>query len=176
MIPFECDLCIFRKLRRCDPKPRSDKDNLLMSCIRRMNLDAFWSSSSFTVKGNKDKVCQMLKHSETVGLKGTFCRNGPMPLGDYCGYEVAVNMLLYSTGKGKRSSDHLQFDTIRKFQSTYGNLIKASPQSAQKILGLLDDKGRYKRLVEDPCASMFFQRFLLTITKNIFVKNMLCQT
>ena len=59
-----------------------------------MNLDCFWSSSSFTVKGIKDKVVQMLKHSASVGLKGTFIREGPMPAINYCGYEVAVNMLL----------------------------------------------------------------------------------
>jgi hypothetical protein len=43
MAPFECDLCVFRKLRKLDPIPRDPEDNLLLGCIRRMNLDAFWS-------------------------------------------------------------------------------------------------------------------------------------
>ena len=72
LIPFECDTCIFHKLRHCEPNPKSDMDQLMLACIRRMNLDAFWSSSSFTVKGNKDKVKQMLKYSSSIGLTGAF--------------------------------------------------------------------------------------------------------
>ena len=60
MVPFECDLCIFRKLRRENPKAQSPSDQLLLLCIRRMNLDAFWSSASSTVRANKNKVNQML--------------------------------------------------------------------------------------------------------------------
>ena len=66
-----------------------------------------------TFKGNKDKVVQMLQHSASVELKGTFIQEGPMPIIDYCGYEVAVNMLLYSINPGTRAADHLQYDTIR---------------------------------------------------------------
>ena len=95
LIPFEYNVCIFRKLRRCDTNPKSDMDNLMMACIRRMDLDCFWSSSSFTVKGNRVQVRQMIKHSNYVGLKGCFERDNALPLFDYCGYEVAINMLLY---------------------------------------------------------------------------------
>jgi hypothetical protein len=41
MVPFECDLCIFRKLQNTSPDSAQPDDRLLMACIRRMNLDAF---------------------------------------------------------------------------------------------------------------------------------------
>ena len=144
LIPFECDTCIFRKLRGTNPNVRSPTDKYLLSCIRRMNLDTFWSSSEGTVRGNRYKINKMLKFSQSVGLKGSFIHEGPLPPHDYCGYEVAVNMLLYSRNPGTRAGDHLQYDTIRKFQSTFGNFLRASPQSASRTMALLDNKGRYK--------------------------------
>jgi hypothetical protein len=52
LIPFECDLCIFRKLRHHDPLITSEQDKLLLACIRRISLDAFWSRASSTVLAN----------------------------------------------------------------------------------------------------------------------------
>jgi hypothetical protein len=49
LIPFECDLCIFRKLRRYDPSRTSEQDRLLLACIRRITLDAFWSRATSMV-------------------------------------------------------------------------------------------------------------------------------
>ena len=49
MTPFECDLCIFRKLRKVDPTPNISQDELLMVCIRRINLDSFWARVTTTV-------------------------------------------------------------------------------------------------------------------------------
>jgi hypothetical protein len=33
LVPFECDLCVFRKLRMYDPSPTSEQDRLLLACI-----------------------------------------------------------------------------------------------------------------------------------------------
>ena len=52
MCPFECDTCIFRKLKGRDSKSSSESDNLLLEFIRRANMDAFWSRASSTVLGN----------------------------------------------------------------------------------------------------------------------------
>jgi hypothetical protein len=54
LVPFECDLCIFRKLRMYDPMPAFEHDKLLLACIRRITLDAFWSRATSTVLGNRD--------------------------------------------------------------------------------------------------------------------------
>jgi hypothetical protein len=41
--PFECDGCSFHRLRGEAPDGRSHQDQILLSYIRRANLDAFWS-------------------------------------------------------------------------------------------------------------------------------------
>lgn len=77
MIPFECDACIFWKFRGHMPnQTESASDNLLMSCIRRVNLDAFWSRMPSTMTTNRDKVRSGLKLSESVGLDGLCCNIG----------------------------------------------------------------------------------------------------
>jgi hypothetical protein len=103
MIPFECDVCIFRKIRGRSPLEGDPIDALLTGCIRRANLDAFWSSASATVNGNRDRLVAGLRLSELVGLQGPYVHEGPLPDHDHCGYEVAVQMLLYSKRPGKRS-------------------------------------------------------------------------
>jgi hypothetical protein len=160
MVPFECDCCIFRKLRKSDPIPRDPSDELLLACIRRMNLDTFWSRAPDTVKGNKDKLADMLKLSQLVGLQGPCVHDGPYPDYDHCGYEVAIDILLMSRRPGRNSKTHLQFDTIRKLQSAYGNQVRSSPQSNKTVMALGDQKGRYLRFSTDPCASVWFHRFL----------------
>jgi hypothetical protein len=49
MVPSECDLCVFHKLRNRSPDPNSQPDKLLQACIRRIILDAFWSQATATV-------------------------------------------------------------------------------------------------------------------------------
>ena len=47
--PFECDTCIFRKLRKKFPDQEREQDKLLLLVIRRANLDPFWSRVKSTV-------------------------------------------------------------------------------------------------------------------------------
>jgi hypothetical protein len=69
MISFECDLCIFRKLRdQSAPDLTNSIDSLLMLSIRRMNLDALWSRATSTVEGNSGVVARGLRHSKLLGL------------------------------------------------------------------------------------------------------------
>ena len=104
MVPFECDTCIFRKLTsRIFPEKRNPQDQLLLACIRRMNLDAFWSRATGTVNGQRDKLALAIKLSGLVGLKGPCKHEGPLPDFDHCGYEAAIDMLLYSKRPVKSS-------------------------------------------------------------------------
>jgi hypothetical protein len=160
MIPFECDWCIFRKLRGTSPDPGEPKDQLLMACIRRINLDAFWSRAKDTVRGNKDKLKLSITLSESVGLAGPFVHKGPLPSFDHCGYETAIEMVLYSRRPGKYSKKYTQIDTIRKLRSCYGNQVRASPQANATAVSLGDQKGRYQRFSTDPCSSFWFYRFI----------------
>lgn len=70
--------------------------------------------------------------SELVGLEGPFDQFGVLPLHVHCGYEVAVGMVIYSKRSGVYCKDHLQFDTVRQFRSTYSNFIRASALTNEK--------------------------------------------
>jgi hypothetical protein len=132
----------------------------LAATVRRMNLDAFWCTATATVYGNKDKLDLALSLSELVGLDGPCIHIGPLPSHDHCGYEVAAQMLLYSKRKGRNSKTHCQFDTIRKVRTCHANQVRASPQMNRVTLSMGDQKGNYQRLTTDPCASMWFTRFV----------------
>jgi hypothetical protein len=160
MLSFECDLCIFRKLRHRNPDETSPTDKLLQSCIRRMNLDAFWSRSTATVSGHKDNLNRTLKFSRLLGMDGPFIQDGPLPGHDHCGYEVAADMLLYSRSRGRNNNDYVQFDTIRKLRSGYGNFLRGAPQANRVPMSLGDQTGRYQLFSVDPCGSLWFSRFM----------------
>ena len=161
MTPFECDLCIFRKLRKIDPRPDNSQDELLLVCIRRINLDAFWARASTTVNQNRRQVNASLKFSKLLGLPGSFEHKGPYPTHDHCGYEVACNMLLYSRNKGRHDPTHTQFATIRRLRSVYSNQCRAAPQANITHLSMVDTKGKYSRFATDKCGSLWFQRFII---------------
>ena len=98
--PFECDLYIFIKLQHRYPIISCNKDRKLCACIRRMNLDVFWSRSSITIGNNQSQIKKAIKLSKKVGLKGPFKSYSPMPGIDHCGYELAIEMLLTSIKPG----------------------------------------------------------------------------
>ena len=160
LIPFECDYCIFLKLRGNHPDPSNPKDELLMACIRRMNLDAFWSREKKTVEMNADRAERQIYLSELVGLKGPFIQEDHLPDFDHCAYEVAIEILLYSRQPGRHNKAYTQFDTIRHLRATYSNYVRASPQSNKVTTSLGDFNGNYQRLVPDDCGSLFFKRFM----------------
>jgi hypothetical protein len=125
-----------------------------------MNLDAFWSRAQDTVHGKRDKLADKVSLSQLVGLEGPCIHNGPYPDYGHCGYEVVIDMLLMSRQTGRNSKTHLQFDTIRKLHSAYGNQVRSSPQSTKRVRALGDQKGRHLRFFTDPCASLWFHHFL----------------
>merc|ERR1712071_640350 len=63
LVPFECDQCIFWKLKGCYPNHSNYQDKLLLDCIRQANLDAFWSRATSTVNRSKQMVKRQLKLS-----------------------------------------------------------------------------------------------------------------
>ena len=160
LVPYECPTCVFRKLRGASPNSRSHSDTLLMDCIKRAILDAFWSRSSSTVTGYARQTRKMLDFSETVGLQGPFWHTELTPWRDHCGYEVAVLMLLYSRRQGKNVKENMQFDTVRNFRTVYGNFVRASPQASLEPWSLGDNSGRYQRMNKDECGSLWFSRFI----------------
>jgi hypothetical protein len=41
MCPFECDFCVFRKMKGINRQVGKIQDNLVMGCVQQANLDAF---------------------------------------------------------------------------------------------------------------------------------------
>jgi len=160
LVPFECDRCIFLKLRHILPDISKPSDKLLMACIRRMNLDTFWSRESSTVKANLNRVKRMLESSTSLGLDGPFKEQPPFPLHDHCGYEVALITLLRSRHPGKHSTTYTQFDTIRGYRTSYSNFTRCTSTNTSITRSLGDSNGNYQRFSEDQCASLFFKRFI----------------
>jgi len=157
--PFECDRCIFIKLRGSLPNTEVPSDQLLTACIRRMNLDLFWSRETSTVLGNLAKTKRMIKMCSTVGLPGPFTVDPPFPLHDHCGYQVAIAMLLFSRKPGQHDKTYTQYETIRGYRSCYSNFVRASSSNTSITRSLGDSSGNYQRFSEDECASLFFKRF-----------------
>jgi hypothetical protein len=160
MVPFECDLCVFRKLKKRSPDITDPGDELLIACIRRINLDAFWSRSKSTVSGNREKIRTCLDLSKAVGLDGPYEVDGPLPEFDHCGYEVAIDTILYSRRPGRHTKEYTQFDTIRKLRTAYSNHCRSTAQANRSSWSIGDTKGKYQRLGTDPCGSFWFYRFM----------------
>jgi hypothetical protein len=139
MVAFECDLCVFRKLFRCNPIITSEEavsasitsevlrelhghspiltqanDIKAAATIRRMILDSFWSRASSTVRANAKIIQKGCELSASLGLEPLYLEPGPLPPFDHCGYRVAIQMLLASQESGRYSSVYKQFDTIRR--------------------------------------------------------------
>ena len=159
LAPFECDLCIFRKLKERDPLDTLENERLLQACIRRASLDVFWSSATSTVKGNVSQIKKAIKFSQRIGLEGPYIHKGPFPPFDYCRYQVACQMLLNSLEEGKINKSYTQWSTIRKLRTCYANQVRASPQANNVILALNDTKGKYQRFCQDTCGSLWFNKF-----------------
>jgi hypothetical protein len=160
MVPFECDTCVFRKLRDRSPDVTDPADELLLACIRRINLDAFWSRSKHTVRGNREKISLSIELSKTVGLEGPYLVDGALPDFDHCGYEVAIDTVLYSRRPGSHSKEYTQFDTVRKLRSAYSNHCRSTAQANRSSWSIGDTRGKYQRLGTDPCGSFWFFRFM----------------
>ena len=72
MVTFECDLCVFRKVKERDPIEGNLKDDMTQVCIRRIILDAFWSRASSTVTGNAGSVDECLKICGELGISDPY--------------------------------------------------------------------------------------------------------
>jgi hypothetical protein len=161
MVQFECDFCIFAKLKERPPVMENATDRLGLACIRRANLDAFWSRAESTVAAHARHIKEGVELSEFVGIEPPYVPVGPLPSTDHCGYAMAILTLLKSRQKGKYHSSHQQWETIRKFRTAFGNQIRAGAAANSTCLSMGDAEGKsYSRLCADPCSSLWFKRFM----------------
>lgn len=168
MVSFECDFCIFWKLYNRSPDTGDERDQFVMRCIRRINLDAFWSRARSTVEANAAKIREGLKISNKLGLPGPYLAPGPLPRHDHCGYQVALQIVVSSLESGRYADSHKQWDTIRRFRSCFSNQVRSARDANFTPLVLADNKGSgFQRVAVDPCGSLWFQRFMLGCSRRM---------
>jgi hypothetical protein len=160
LVCFECDFCVFGKLKSRLPMADSSEDDFLMACIRRVILDAFWSRARSTVNANTSRAREMVRMSHDLGFNPPFEEPGPLPSHDHVGYRLAILMVAKSVKSGRHSETHVQWDTIRKFKSTHSNQSRSAKRANQSSLSLANYKGsNYDRISHEECGSIWFQRF-----------------
>ena len=125
MCPFQCDECSFYNMNGRYPSDR-EQDRLLMLCIRRANLDAFWSRERTTVDKNWREMRGLLDIADSVGLSHPLPNRGPVPIGDSQGLNVACLLLMKTLREGKNSK-RIQFETARKIRSVVSNFCHTLP-------------------------------------------------
>jgi hypothetical protein len=128
MCMFQCDLCHFRNMQGRDPIIGQGRDSLLLQCIRRASLDAFWAREPSTVRSNLNGAKKLEAIGDIVGMVGVAPPLGPFAVEDTCGMRVAVCILLRSLDAGK-TADLIQFSTARGLRSVYSNIYHSSSLS-----------------------------------------------
>ena len=159
--PFECDRCVFVKLKGRLPTKDAQKDRLLLAAIRRVNLDALWSRETTTVKRNLAGVRKIICTSASAGLMGPFKSHGPMPPCDHCGHEIAIDMVLASRTAGRHSKEYSQFDAIRKLRTAHANFERISSVKAYAAMALDNGMGDSEDAMALATSSTWFRRFAI---------------
>jgi hypothetical protein len=161
MSPFQCDLCHFRNIQGKDPLEASEGHALLLTGIRRANLDAFWARKSSTVKSNLHEVRRLVKTALKMDVDypvGRRFLRGPCPVEDDWGMFVACGTLDRSLDPGKNSRT-VQYSTARGGHSAVTNFAFTTAAGSGPITVMSD---RYRqRFTAGPTGSLFFERFAI---------------
>ncbi len=155
---FQCDLCWLRNLQQRDPLPQLDRDDLLLCCIRRANLDAVWGREPLTVQATLQSAIQLMRLWDKVGMSPQFPLIGPFPVRDSLGMGVAVAMLLKSLEPGKYHASYQQFETVRKLRAGFANIYMASVEGVSSLRTVGGDRAKH-HLTQSPTQSQWFERF-----------------
>lgn len=166
MTPFQCDTCLFYLLKQRPPQEDNIKDSLLLTTIRRVNLDAFWSREPSTVAQNKQNFAKMVEVLDRVGLEPQAPPLGPFPLDkDILGVSVAIAVVLRSLDPGKYA-DYSQFETIRKLRSASANQYMVSLEGCLSLMSVGKTSSK-QLLTRCPTQSLWYEKFSLGCLKRM---------
>ena len=158
LVPFQCDVCVFRRIRKEEPDSSSVSDRVLLMYIRRANLDVFWSRAPKTVANELGNATRNIRNISFLKLSGPYYDPGPAPSSDSCGYEAAVSLLVDSQQPGRYHDSHKQWESVRKLRSTISNFERTSFGVSQVAL-VADDNGSTTRFRGGGTSSYWFNRF-----------------
>jgi len=81
---------------------------------------------------------------------------------------IALSMLMMSVEKsGNHSKEYLQFDTVRRLRTAYGNFLRTSNQECHINSSMVDTNGRYSRMSQDECGSLWFHQFMVGMSNRM---------
>jgi len=149
-----------------DPLKADAKDDLLLCCIRRANLDAVWGRETHTVQATLRSLSQLTRQLSLVGLHPNLPPLGPYPLEDLFGVRVAVGMLLKSASPGRHSEHYQQYESIRKLRAGFSNVYMASLVGTQCLRTIGGERAKHY-LTQCPTQSLWFERFSLGCLKRM---------
>jgi hypothetical protein len=158
LTPFQCDLCCFRNLQKRDPVASLPKDDLLLCCIRRANLDAVWGREPHTVSATLRGVRHMVRLWGKLDLAPNLPPLGPYPVADSLGRGVAIAMLLNTLEPGRHNPQYQQFEMVRKLRAAYSNVYMASWEGVSSLRTVGGDQIKH-HLTHSPTQSLWFERF-----------------
>jgi hypothetical protein len=100
-----------------------------MKCLRRVNLDAFWSREPTTIKQNLGKVSRALQIAHELGMwDPPMPKLGPWKLVHEFGAAAATIMVKHSLDPGVMET-MVPFETARKMKSAFVNLYQTSVEN-----------------------------------------------
>ena len=70
------------------------EDRFLLDYIWRVNLNTFSRRERSIVANNVTKTRKIIRMSGHINLKGLFMSWGHISAWDYCGYEIAIDVVL----------------------------------------------------------------------------------
>ena len=156
---FQCACCQSQNIRGKPLVPGRAEDDAFECCCTRVQLDAFWSHSTATVKGHVREVKFMIKYAQRLGINKPFPRLGPFPHGYHMGMLQAIMVVMRSMEPGTGRGGKVKYGTARKNRSTGTVLYNASPESgADIVLSTSSSRGRYVATC-NPSEGSFYQMF-----------------
>lgn len=156
--PFECDYCVFFKLRGRSPIEGNKTDDILLTYIRRANLDAFWSRRPGTIEALVYLFKRQIQVGEQFGFE-MFPPRGPFPRDYDSGMRMAIGSLWESRLPGQHEPTK-KFSSCRKVRSLNTNMHNSGPSGAHDNLVL---RTKNKRTVAStaPSDSEWANRFMM---------------
>lgn len=154
-------------LKKREVHPNSFNDRHLLSYIRRVNLDTFWSREPSTIAATLANLHKGHRLSRELGLDPIEFLQGPWPVNDMQGMQEAIELLHASQAKGKNNNSYIQFDSIRKLRLAYSNLLEASFQRCQELRVFKAGQGNILSMTQSPTDSTLFCMFILGCEKRM---------
>jgi hypothetical protein len=157
MVGFQCDECQFENCKLRSPMKGNVKDEVALLCIRRANLDTFWSRERSTANINRLEGMRYLSGCEECGWNEPYPARGAFALRDECGMKVACSLLSRSRDPGKNAKT-VQYETIRKMRNHMSNFVHATPGGHGATF--MSEDGNARSISNSPTNSAWFRRFM----------------